>query len=187
MTLKRIAPALTALVLLSVFSGCAEKTDKASTDQAAGDASLSPNSPDLIEIKGWTGVEIGANSATTTINQSGHYLTDHNLCTHKAEGVYDVATWNSLVTTLNTVAITAPMSTHRCVDSPSGSKFYNKGTVDLMPVHGAKRSLFEYKNGQICSSISDVALSNSLMDLIEKTILLADRAEIHDCPGHEHD
>jgi hypothetical protein len=184
-TLKKLTPALTALALLTAISGCAERDPNAAAQ--AGDSSLPAESPELVKVNGWTGIEMDANSAKTNITQTGHYLTDHNICTHKAEGVYDVPTWNKLVTVLNQVATMTPMPTPRCVDSATGSKFYNKGYASLVVSPTVKRPIFEYKNVQVCSTIPDAAVAATLMELIDKTLVLADRAEIRDCPGHEHD
>ncbi|MGK5082862.1 hypothetical protein WDW37_06125 [Bdellovibrionota bacterium FG-1] len=153
----------------------------AATEEEEG---LPPISPDIVYAVGWKSLELDANGATTLADSSGHYSTDRNMCQRPGDGAYDLGTWNTLSKALNQIVTTPNLSTPRCIDSPEGSKFYNRGIAQLVLPNGEKRKLLEYVNVQICSTISDPALSTQFIELVEKTVFLADRADALECPNY---
>jgi hypothetical protein len=175
---------LAAALLLGSTQGCAERNELEPIEEEG----VSPVSPDLIYASGWTKVEIDANSAKTTVDPAGHYSTDRNMCQRRGDAVYSVPTWNAFAESINAVIRAQPLSPPRCSDAPGSSRFYNRGlvTVNLEPVSGpaGKRLLYEHKNGQICSTIANEALSHQLLALVEQTILLADKADAIECPNY---
>lgn len=192
--LKKTSPALIALCMTLAYgsAGCAEKTDA----NAAAEGSIPELSQEIQYAEDWTELTFDANSAKSRVNSMGHYHTDKNICQKPGDGVYSVAAWNRIVTDLNLVVKSAELSTPRCWDSPNGSKFYNKGiaelTISRMPPNGgapsvSKKRLFEYKNAQICTTIANAALADSLMEQVETTLKLIDRADAQECPGYRPD
>jgi hypothetical protein len=186
----KIAPALTTLALVAAsFSACGERSDAAGT--AAGGAaaptaneSIASESPDVIYAKGWMDLTINAWSADAVVGTTAHFTTTSNRCTKKAEGAFDLPTWNDLSTTLNKLATLTLLTTPKCSDSPDGSNFYNNGTAVLRLSATVKRTIYEYKNHEICSYVPDAALSASLMGIIEKVIKVSQNTDIGECNGH---
>jgi hypothetical protein len=179
------------LALALASSGCADKSE----GDEAGEASIPPTSADLVYADGWTELALDANSAKNRVDTMGHYHTDKNYCQKPGEGVYSVAAWNRMSATLNKAVTAGTLSKARCWDSPNGSKFYNKGIAELSisrpPANNpgaapvtSKRVLFEYKSGQICTTLDDATLADSLMEQIEMTLKLTDKADAQDCPGY---
>jgi hypothetical protein len=193
MQLIKISPALIALFATLAFAsaGCAEKGEEGEVDGA-----MPEYSQDIQYADGWTELNFDANSAKSRVNTMGHYHTDKNICQKPGDGVYSVAAWNKLVGDLNRVAGLTDLATPRCWDSPNGSKFYNKGLAELTITRSSsqgpstavtKKKLFEFKNGQICTAISDAALADTLMEQVETTLKLIDRADAQECPGYHPD
>lgn len=188
--LRKYSPALLALCATLAFAstGCAER---AASDEAAAEAGIPEQSQEIKYAENWTELTFDANSAKSRVNSMGHYHTDKNYCQKPGDGVYSVPVWNRIVVDLNKVVGTGELTTPRCWDSPNGSKFYNKGlaelTISRSPTPGAaavvsKKKLFEYKNAQICTTIADAALADALMEQVELTLKLIDRADIQECP-----
>lgn len=191
--LSKLSPAFTVFfaALALVSTGCA---DKVAEESAEG--SIPERSSEIIYAEDWTELTFDANSAKSRVNTMGHYHTDKNICQKPGDGVFTVAAWNRLVVDLNQVVTAGDLSTPRCWDSPNGSKFYNKGLAELTLSRSltpgaaatvSKKKLFEYKNGQICTTIANAALADSLMEQVEMTLKLIDRADAQECPGYRPD
>lgn len=182
-----LATILAITTAATAFSACAERAPGADGGQAGGDGTnevLTPEAPPFLSAEGWDQLLIDAKEANTRIETNGHLITTSNMCRQKGDIPFDLPTWNALAKQLNELVKTTPATAPRCVPSPNGSWFYNKGIATLVLANGAKRPLLEYKGGEICSYVADAALSDGLIATVEKLILTADRADAQSCPNY---
>lgn len=193
---------LIALGAAFAAGGCAEKDSGSQQpgSQGGSDSGLSPISPDLVYAKGWTSLEIDARGSNLgpgkqSVDSAGHYHTTSNQCGKPGSGVFDVKTWNTFAATVNRAFLTPELVPARCWDSPNGSKFYNKGIAEIIiprdaepgsatPPPPIRRRIYEYKAGQICTTLDDAELAESLMNQLETVLNLTDLADAaSQCPG----
>ena len=169
------------LFLLLSLCACSPVAESTPYEQPGEIPLLSPN---VVYAIGWSKVTLLANSATTQISTSGHYSTDRNLCQLRGDAAYDVLSWNALADLINQVVLLTPLATPKCAPIDTSSRFYNPGKVELVLDDSKKITLFEMKEGQLCTSIDSTKISTPLFSFIEKTIDLADRADAKSCPNY---
>lgn len=164
------------VLALCILQGCGHSPDT-STPELAKDNS--PNDPTLRYAQGWSGVLITANFAKTTISPAAHLITTRNACGKDADDVLDLATWNDFATNINQ-ALSAPrLSEAKCYIGDSLSKF--DGSAEILVDNQNNIPLLETRTtGEICSTLPDAKVVNSLLSLINQLVLQADRAN---CPN----
>jgi len=196
--------AVTALLNIALMGGCSDQSNNTSppetpvaqpTAPTAPIDELSPTSPKVVYALGWASIEINANYAKTIVSIGSHFTTNRNACGKDAYGAIELDTWNSLAKNANLALQQPPREDTYCVDPPTDTYKYMDGTVEIKTIsqdsgssgndvnneHGLKsRALFEVKDGQICSTIADKAVSDALLAAINKIIVIADK---EDCPN----
>ncbi len=144
---------------------------------------LTPYSPAVVYADGWRDAVIMANFAKTTVDVGAHFATSRNACGKDAFGAIDLATWNQFSKSLNS-ALKMPARTedqYYCVSPPMDTSKWLDGTLEVnLPPPQKSRILYELRDGQICSSIQDKAVSDVLLEVVQKIIVAADR---EDCPN----
>jgi hypothetical protein len=136
---------------------------------------LPPQPPEATTASNWTELTIQANSAKTTVSTAAHFATDRNACGKDAYGVMGLDDWNSLANHLNVAVLQEPASTPYCVATPDSYPYMNDSVV--VALTQGKRTLYELKDGQICSTVQDHQLSDALLADIQKVIVSADKEE----------
>jgi hypothetical protein len=137
-----------------------------------------PAPPEATVAKGWSELIINANSAKTTVSPFGHFATTRNACGKDAFGVVVLADWNSLAKNLNLAVEGTPAPQEYCVAIPESYPYMNDSVQ--VKLERETRTLYELKNGQICSNIQDHATADALLADVQKMILVADKEE---CPN----
>lgn len=150
------------------------------------DGSQNTVAPDLA-VEGWTQLIMFANSAKTTIDTMAHFNTNRNACGKDAYGVIRPSDlWNKLIKYTNLAIKNPPRteeyctSTHQELDSNGYYKKYMDGSVQAVVDGGTKRTLFEQKGSDICTTIDDPLVSNTLFTILNQIVLIADK---EDCPN----
>jgi len=142
---------------------------------------LTPISSQVSYAVGWTEMIITANYAKTTVTTGAHFGTSRNACGKDAYGAIQLEVWNSLADNVNLAIEQEPSREEHCVSIPEDNLYLNRTglTVDLKMDNG-NRSLFEIKDGQICTAIKDHDASKALIEAINSVIIAADKEE---CPN----
>ena len=171
------------LVILGLNSpGCSDFSNSfQSTDDIPPphrEITLTPVSKNIIYAIGWSDLLINANYAKTTVTVAAHFSTTRNACGKEAYGPIEMDAWNDLATHMNAAIKAGPSRNEYCVAAPLDGK-YMDGTVEVK-VNGATRTLYEFKDWQICSTIEDHKTSDALLALLNQLIILADK---EDCPN----
>jgi len=194
MMTRSICYLATFLVIVSAsISGCAAPEEVAPEPQQTPSGSenlpptdeLNPRSAQVVYPSGWGEIVINANYAKTTVTVGAHFATTRNACGRDAYGGIDLATWNALAQNANLALQSEPNTSEEyCVDPPADALRWMDGTVDikLPQANGTlkTRTLYEARNGLICSTIRDKTVSDALLGTINQMVLIADK---EDCPN----
>lgn len=143
------------------------------------DPGLPATSPNVIYATGWSVMIIHANYAKTTIDSGAHLTTDRNACGKDAYAAIALDEWNNFSKNVNLAIQKPPVQDEYCVSPPTDTYKYMDGSVKITTDHG-ERLLYETVDYQICSTISDHKLSDTLLALINQLILDADKTN---CPN----
>ncbi len=171
-----------------ILTGCATDENKnhapgelpaQSTPPAPPVDELTPISPNVVYSTGWGEMTVNANYAKTTITLGAHFATNRNACGKDAYGSIDLELWNALAKNTNLAIQGGTRTEMNCVDPPTETYKFMDGTVEVKLAQGT-RTLYELKNGQICSSIQDKVVSDALLRAINQLIVVADK---EDCPN----
>ncbi len=174
------------LLAALLLSGCESANNPGQPGQAPHEA---PVADDLVYPEGWTQVLIQANSANTTLDNAGHFYTSRNACGAEAAGVYAVVDWNPYIRLINQVVATPALAQPLCGDYEWNTlKFAYNGNGSTAVINTAQgpRTLYEIRNYQLCTTVSDVKLDKALFQQIEGSV---NRADKEDCPngwGSDH-
>lgn len=175
--------ALTALIvsLISIHVGCGDSGSSSENDSGsprAGDGA-NPNGDaareELVYAKDWQDIYMSANSAKTTIDTSGHFVTTRNACGLDGWGSLEVKDWNEFANIVN-AAVAAPVGSQQCFAATEAWPSMD-GFAEVRLEFGQKRNLLETMNGQICTTITDTAAAQKLYAALNKMILVADCAQ----------
>ncbi|MGZ3697100.1 MAG: hypothetical protein ACXWPM_03205 [Bdellovibrionota bacterium] len=184
-TFLMVVMATAALMLGMIFvSGCGSKADGPDAPQTRQDG-LPASSNDVEYADGWDSLVINANLAKTVIDGHAHWSSNHNCAQRPVFGAYAPATWNKIAKNMNSAVKGGVAPTPYCVEAPNTTRSLYGGTADVM-IYGTtagspttKRTIFEYKDGKVCSTIVDHAVADDLYSVINDLILMADK---EDCP-----
>jgi hypothetical protein len=141
-----------------------------------------PPQPQTLFAEGWQNLIINANSAKTDVDAIAHFKTSRNACGRGADGVLELPEWNSVAQHLNSAVSLGPSQNPYCVPIPDTFP-YMDNSVEVV-LNREKRTLYEVRDGQICSTISDHNVSDALLGDIQKIILFADKQDVDtaECP-----
>jgi hypothetical protein len=184
------------LILLLFSTGCGTQSKAPMNIQSKGNNSTNqhsevpPADPDseglpqtsdaVVDPSGWSEVIIDANSARTKLDFLGHFKTSRNACGKEAYGVMELEDWNALATQSNLAIQSGLSQSESCIDVQDYTSKFMDGLVTYKLTSGETKTLFTYRDSQICSNLQDKEISAKLLQLIEKLILLADKQE---CPN----
>jgi hypothetical protein len=178
MTRSKLIPTL---ILILLLMACGPGNSRRSNGQNLPPdfEELSPTSSRVVYPDGWEEITINANWAKTLVNTTAHFTTSRNACGKDAYGAFDLETWNNLSKDLNAMLKMPRLQEDFCVDPPETPDYkFMDGSVELKPDNSnVKQTVFEYKDGRICSRIKDPKLSNKLLNLIQKVIIMADKED----------
>ncbi len=171
----------TACAVKATSDSGGDMNDSAPVSDVDPSASPSPSptaTSNVAYANGWSAITIHANFAKTHVDITGHFDTDRNACGKDAAGLLGLDDWNKFAKDVNTALESPPLAQEYCIPQPDTGK-YMDGTTEVVLTRG-KRLLYEVKNGEICSTVGGPALSSELLNLINKIINLADKAN---CPN----
>lgn len=131
--------------------------------------------------EGWKTLTVQAWSAKTILDAFAHFSTTRNACGRDADGVLSLEDWNSISVHLNqAVQKELTQEASYCVPTPEAYPYMDDRVeveIDL-PTFRGKKPLYEVKEGQICSTISDHTVSDALLNDINKFIKTADKQDV---------
>lgn len=178
-----------AFSLICFAIGCANKSSSNSQEASSpsrnsptDNTPVTPPQVQTVFADGWQNLVITANSAKTNLDSVAHFKTDRNACGRGADGVLELPEWNSVSQNLNVVVKQRPAQDPYCVNIPDAWP-YMDNSVEVV-LDREKRTLYEVRDGQICSTISDHSVSDALLADIHKIIRFADKQDVDpaECP-----
>lgn len=156
------------------------------------DREMDPGLPNLSDkvkyVDGWRevvihGIDVQGYKAKVTVSVMAHYLTTRNACNREAYGALSLEDWNQFADAINSVTQGPPPGKKRCISVPSPMVDTIDETMDIvLSDEGAKRlnkpksiRLFEFDAEEwgICTTIPDPALSDRLLALAKRVMLVA--------------
>lgn len=133
--------------------------------------------PAVVYAEGWREFTLVANSAKTQVTIAGHFTTSRNACGYPVWGPIELTLWNKFAKAANQAVKTEflPAGNEYCIEFPS--RFKMDGTVEIKLEDEKKVRLYEMRNWEICSTLSQHALSDELLGYLNDLLILADKEE----------
>ncbi len=142
---------------------------------------LTPLSPSITYASGWSMMTITANYAKTVVDVGAHFNTSRNACGKDAYGAIGLEAWNKISLNTNTAIKDGLTLTDYCVPLPEDNIYLARIGINVeVKLERRTETLYEIKDGQICSSIRNHQVSDELLNALTQVIIDADK---EDCPN----
>jgi hypothetical protein len=172
---RRSHPASTLLTFLlaaGLASACATRSSNPN-DPSAGEVPPAP----AVYADGWEEVNVISTGAKVDIDTAGHWETSRNACYRPDGGSMNAKLWAQFAGSINEALKIPALQEDNCT-SPARDNWALDGIAEIQTSQG-KRTLFDVRGAQVCTSIGDPVLAAKILDALDKTLK---QAAYESCP-----
>jgi hypothetical protein len=177
MTSRHVLSFLTGLSLLAL-AGCGQR-DPAFEDAFAGNPGVA-----AVDAVGWDQIAMLSAGAEVKLDTVGHYKTSYNRCRSDGAGSVSLEQWNALAGNLNAVMAQPPLDKDVC--KPAPRVHYGLDGYAEVHVGTSKRTIFDYRGGDICTNIPDPKAAGEILKVLNKVLLQAAYEDCGTPPADDH-
>ncbi|OFZ53793.1 MAG: hypothetical protein A2428_02655 [Bdellovibrionales bacterium RIFOXYC1_FULL_54_43] len=180
--LSLLLPILISFAILPACDSAPLETGSEAPTATDLDTGEEPATVPMAFANGWTEITMIANYAKTVMDSVGHFTTSRNACGKEDAGAIDLGLWNSLAAASNQAVVVEllPSSGEYCLPHPEGLVKRMDGTAEVTLANGSKRTLFETRGYEACTTISDRQVATELLNSLNKMVSVAD---LEGCPN----